>query len=132
MGVRVIKYLINTDNPTQPGTDYVFFRYADALLMKAEAHFHKGETGPALDIINEIRAHRGAAELNNISEEDILNERGYELYWEGWRRNDLVRFGACSLMSGIRNQRPMNSGYSFPIPQRALDTNPNLVQTAGY
>jgi starch-binding outer membrane protein, SusD/RagB family len=131
MGVRVIKYLINTDNASEPGTDYVFFRYADALLMKAEAHFRKGDTGPALDIINQIRSHRGAAELTSLSEEDILNERGYELYWEGWRRNDLVRFG---MFTDEWHQKPASEEFRvlFPIPQRALDTNPNLVQTAGY
>lgn len=131
MGIRVIKYLINTDNPTQPGTDYVFFRYADALLMKAEAHFRKGETTDALDIINEIREHRNATPLGSLSEQDILDERGYELYWEGWRRNDLVRFG---IFTQEWYQKPDSDEHRvlFPIPQRALDTNPNLVQTAGY
>jgi starch-binding outer membrane protein, SusD/RagB family len=130
-GIRVIKYLINPANPSEPGTDFIFFRYADALLMKAEAHLRKGETGPALQIVNEIRTHRGADALQNLTEQDLLDERGRELYWEGWRRNDLIRFGE---FTGEWDQKETSPDFRvlFPIPQRALDTNPNLVQTSGY
>lgn len=131
MGIRVIKYLLNLDNPEESGTDFVFFRYADALLMKAEAHFRKGETAQALAVINQIRTHRGAAELQDIDEQAILDERGFELYWEGWRRQDQIRFG---VFTGTWDQKEQSDAYRvlFPIPQRALDTNPNLVQTTGY
>lgn len=131
MGVRVLKYLVNPDTPEQPGTDYVFFRYADALLMKAEAHFRKGETGEALNIINTIRSQRGASELNDIDEQALLDERGFELYWEGLRRNDQIRFGVFTeAWSEKEASEPFR--VLFPIPQRALDTNPNLVQNNGY
>ncbi|MEX0929807.1 MAG: RagB/SusD family nutrient uptake outer membrane protein [Balneolales bacterium] len=131
MGVRVIKYLVNPDQPDQPGTDFIFFRFADALLMKAEAHFRKGETGDALDIINEIRTHRNADELGSLDEQAILDERGFELYWEGWRRQDQIRFAD---FTNEWDQKPASEDYRiiFPIPQRALDTNPNLIQTMGY
>lgn len=131
MGLRVLKYLINPDQFNEPGTDFIFFRYADALLMKAEAHFRKGETGQALGIVNQIRAHRGASQLASITEQDLLDERGRELYWEGWRRHDQVRFG---VFTEEWEQKPASGAHTvmFPIPQRALDTNPNLVQTQGY
>lgn len=133
MGIRAIKYLVDGSNPTieNPGTDYIFFRYADALLMKAEAHFRKGETGPALTIINDIRTQRGAQPLASIDEQAILDERGFELYWEGWRRNDQIRFGQ---FTNAWNEKEASDPYRvlFPIPQRALDTNPNLVQNSGY
>jgi len=135
MGLRVVKYLIKPVTFNDAGTDWVFFRYADALLMKAEAHFRKGETGPALTIVNQIRAtdpnNRGATPLASITEKDILNERGRELYWEGWRRQDLIRFG---VFTQAWEAKPASGVFRvmFPIPQRALDTNPNLVQTQGY
>jgi hypothetical protein len=131
MGLRVIKYLIKPDQFNEPGTDFIFFRYADALLMKAEAHFRKGEVAQALTIVNQIRTNRGASLLTSITEQDILAERGRELYWEGWRRHDLVRFGA---FTQAWEAKPASGAHRvmFPIPQRALDTNPNLVQIAGY
>ena len=132
MGLRVIKYLIRPDpQRDQAGTDFIFFRYADALLMQAEAHFRKGATGPALTIVNQIRTNRGASTLASITEQDLLDERGRELYWEGWRRHDLIRFGA---FTQAWEAKPVSGAYRvmFPIPQRALDTNPNLVQIQGY
>lgn len=130
MGLRVIKYLIKPDQFNEPGTDFIFFRYADALLMKAEAHFRKGEP-EALIIVNQIRADRGASLLTAITEQDILDERGRELYWEGWRRHDQIRFG---VFTQAWEQKPASGAHTvmFPIPQRALDTNPNLVQIQGY
>ncbi|SHF85284.1 Starch-binding associating with outer membrane [Fodinibius roseus] len=131
MGIRVIKYLVNPDRPEEAGTDYVFFRYADALLMKAEAHFRKGESGQALDIINEIRDYRNASELSSVDEQTILNERGFELYWEGLRRTDQIRFGTFT--EAWSEKEPSDPfRVLFPIPQRALDTNPNLIQNEGY
>lgn len=131
MGLRVVKYLVNPDQFNEPGTDFIFFRYADALLMKAEAHFRKGETGEALTIVNQIRANRGASQLTSLTEQDLLDERGRELYWEGWRRHDQVRFG---VFTEEWEQKPASEAHRvmFPIPQRALDTNPNLVQVQGY
>jgi starch-binding outer membrane protein, SusD/RagB family len=130
-GIRAIKYLVNPDQTDNLGTDYILFRYADALLMKAEAHYRKGENGQALAIINELRQVRGAPPLGSISEELVLRERGLELYWEGWRRNDQVRFGT---FTSSWDQKPDSEPHRviFPVPQRALDTNPNLVQTEGY
>lgn len=131
MGIRVIKYLVNPDAPEESGTDYVFFRYADALLMKAEAHFRKGEAAQALEIINEIRNQRNASPLNSIDEQAILNERGFELYWEGHRRTDQIRFGTFT-EAWIEKEASEPFRVLFPIPQRALDTNPNLIQNSGY
>ena len=140
-GLRVVKYLIravqgkNDPQRDRAGTDFIFFRYADALLMKAEAHFRKGETPLALTIVNQIRAtdpnNRGASPLASITEQDLLKERGRELYWEGWRRHDLIRFGA---FTQAWEAKPVSGAHRvmFPIPQRALDTNPNLVQIKGY
>jgi hypothetical protein len=139
-GIRVIKYLPhpNPDATVTNGNednDYVILRFADVLLMKAEA-IMRGGTDPsgqtALSIVNAIRAPRGATLLSSVTEDVMLAERGRELYWEGWRRNDLVRFGK---FNNPVDQRPNTSDKTrtlYPIPQRAIDSNPNLKQNPGY
>jgi hypothetical protein len=130
-GIRVIKY-----HPGAQG-DYIFFRYADALLMKAEA-IHRGGTGTAgpggptaLGIINFLRDTRDATPLAAVSDQDILDERGRELYWEGVRRTDQIRFGT---FTDIWHEKTSTDAYRvlFPIPQQAIDSNPNLKQNKGY
>lgn len=133
MGIRAIKYPPRPDDPgnTLLATDFVVFRYADALLMKAEAHLRKGEKGPALTIVNNLRDMRGASELGSIDEETMLAERGRELYWEGWRRHDQIRFGTFTNAWTDKEQSDV-SKILFPIPQKAMDTNPNFEQNSGY
>ncbi|HEY1023847.1 MAG TPA: RagB/SusD family nutrient uptake outer membrane protein [Sphingobacteriaceae bacterium] len=134
-GIRAIKYPLNPGNFSQSGNDYVFFRYADLLLMKAEAIL-RGGVDPMgqtpLSIVNQIRTLRNASPVTVVDLETMLAERGRELYWEGWRRNDLIRF---EKFNDPVDQRPTESPATrvvFPIPQRAVDTNPNLTQNAGY
>lgn len=127
-GVRVIKY-----HPANAG-QYIFFRYADVLLMKAEA-IHRGGTDPggktALELVNELRTTRGAAALGSLTDADLLDERGRELYWEGIRRIDQVRFGTFDDQWSFKTvTEPFR--VLFPIPQQALDSNPNLQQNEGY
>lgn len=139
-GIRVIKYFpqpktdgsVNDDYATNT---YVILRYSDVLLMKAEAVM-RGGTDPngqtALAIVNNIRTTRGASALTALDAKALLAERGRELYWEGWRRNDQIRFGT---FNDPVDQRPTASDKTrtvYPIPQRAVDSNPNLTQNAGY
>jgi starch-binding outer membrane protein, SusD/RagB family len=134
-GIRVIKYLPDPKNPGNPGNDYVFFRYADVLLMKAEAILRGGTpTGgaTAASLVNQVRAVRGVAALATVDATNMLAERGREFYWEGWRRNDMVRF---EKFLGKFDQKPTETPAHrvvYPIPQQALDTNPNLTQNFGY
>ncbi|MBK0378408.1 RagB/SusD family nutrient uptake outer membrane protein [Mucilaginibacter segetis] len=139
-GIRVFKYFPqpsanNTVNDDHATNDYVILRYADVLLEKAEA-IMRGGTDPmgqtALQIVNAIRAPRGASALATVDATSMLAERGRELYWEGWRRNDLIRF---EKFNDPVDQRPNASDKTrtlYPIPQRAVDTNPNLKQNPGY
>jgi len=131
-GVRVIKYIPDLSDIDSPGNDYVFFRYADVLLMKAEALFRGGSSAAALTIINDLRKTRGVAALATLSASDILAERGRELYWEGWRRNDQIRF--CTFANPVDNRTTASPAYRvvFPIPQRELEINSNLKQNYGY
>ena len=134
-GIRVIKYLPQPGNFDNIGTDYVFFRYADALLMKAEA-LVRGGTDPkaetAASIVNGLRTIRGAAVKTPIDDKAILAERGFELYWEGHRRTDQIRFGTFNAPVDQRAQASPETRAVFPIPQRAIDSNPNLKQNPGY
>lgn len=124
-GIRVIKY-----HPKDKG-QYVFLRYADVLLMNAEARMRSGDNAGALDLVNQLRAKRGASNLETISEASMLDERGRELYWEGIRRTDQIRFGTFSATwSEKTNVEPFR--VLFPIPQQAIDSNPNLSQNTGY
>ncbi|MEP1984042.1 MAG: RagB/SusD family nutrient uptake outer membrane protein, partial [Maribacter dokdonensis] len=111
----------------------IVFRYADAHLMKAEAMFRSG--GDPTAMINELRTIRNTQELlGTVSEQDILDERGRELYQEAWRRNDLIRFGQFGRDWLFKAEGTINNDdYNvFPIPQAQLLANPNLVQNPGY
>ncbi|MEL6865605.1 MAG: RagB/SusD family nutrient uptake outer membrane protein [Bacteroidota bacterium] len=130
-GVRAIKYQIDYESGDLADNDFVIYRYADVLLMKAEALMRKGDNGAALAIVNEIRAKRGAAELTSLDEQAMLDERGFELWWEGHRRQDLIRFGK---FLDAWNEKPESGAERlvFPIPNAALAVNPNLEQNPGY
>jgi hypothetical protein len=134
-GIRAIKYLPLKDTLDNGGNDYVFYRYADVVLMKAEAIL-RGGTDPAgataAGLVNDLRQRRGASQLAAVDAPALLAERGRELYWEGWRRNDMIRFGT---FLNPFDQKPNASPAHvvvYPIPQRAIDTNPNLRQNFGY
>jgi hypothetical protein len=80
-----------------------------------------------------LRAKRGASALTTLTLQGLLDERGREMYWEGWRRNDQVRFG--TFLNGVGPTRPNKSGNErliFPIPNQQLAVNPNLTQNPGY
>lgn len=132
-GVRVVKYEIDYANTANPTTDYPLIRFADVLLMKAEAMWRKGDGPGAVGIIDDLRATRGLGGVGTISADgqEILDERGFEFYWEGIRRTDLIRFGK---FTEAWSEKPASdpSRNLFPIPQPAVDTNPNLQQNDGY
>jgi hypothetical protein len=90
-----------------------------------------GDAAGALAMVNELRAKRGASPLAVLDEATMLDERGRELYWEGIRRVDQIRFGT---FTSTWEEKETTDPYRvlFPIPQQALDSNPNLVQNPGY
>lgn len=137
-GIRTNKYpldpsTINASGGGSSANDFVFFRLADARLMKAEAILRGGtDAETPLSIVNSIRANRGVSALANMDLPTLLAERGRELYLEGVRRTDLIRFG---VFNQPVDQRPTTSGAFrcvFPIPNIALSSNPNLKQNVGY
>lgn len=134
-GARMKKYAIDA-NATKDGklmeNDIVLFRYADVLLMKSEAKVRNGENGDAE--LAQVR-NRVSASLRPATPETLLDERLLEFAWEGWRRQDLVRFGMFTRAYSNRPQlTDEENGYTtvFPIPGNILDMNNRLVQNKGY
>lgn len=130
-GIRTIKY-----HPLGDGGSFraheIIFRYADAHLMKAEAMLRNG--GDATAMVNELRVLRDATPLGTATLDDILAERGRELYKEAIRRTDLVRFDQFTKDWQFKNPDEVGNANRnlFPIPTLALLSNPNLVQNPGY
>ena len=132
-GARMFKYQVDLTAQAAgqlQNNDYVIFRYADVLLMKAEALVRKGDTGSAQTYFNEVRT-RSKAESQTVSLDNILNERMLELAWEGVRRQDLIRFG--SYIKAI-NGRPASAPFRivFPIPSEVVNLNEKISQNPGY
>lgn len=132
-GIRVMKYPPDlVTGADQSNNDYVIYRYADVLLMKAEALLRNGNAGDALTIVNQIRSARGAAPFASLTLDNLIDERGRELYWEGHRRQDLIRFGKYLQAWGTQKPQSGAERLLFPIPNSALAVNPNLEQNPGY
>lgn len=128
-GVRMLKYdpRYGSFNSHQ-----ILFRFSDAHLMQAEAVFRSG--GDATTLINELRVVRGATPLGSVDAQDILDERGRELYAETWRRNDLIRFGQFTDDWTLKFPAAVGDENRnlFPIPASQIILNPNLTQNPGY
>lgn len=132
-GIRVIKYYPDFASLGDPSNDYVLLRLAEAYLNKAEAQFRLGDNAGALATINLLRANRqGASMLSAITEQAILDERGFEMYWEGIRRSDLIRFGQFLRPYSEKDYESDPRSVLFPIPLPQLAANPNLQQNPGY
>lgn len=136
-GIRVVKVVPDfregTDFTESPTNNHVLLRYGDALLNKAEALLRGGTSAngeTAQEVVDAIRTARGVAPIT-VNEDNLLEERGRELYWEGWRRNDLIRFGKF-LDAWQEKEQSGVERVLFPIPVTALVTNPNLSQNPGY
>jgi hypothetical protein len=132
-GVRNVKYEVQENNPrVDQDNDFVVFRYADVLLMKAEALLRSGNTAEALELVNEVRARAGVEPFSSLTLDTLLEERGRELAWEGWRRNDLIRFGKFTGSTWQFKTNTQEFRSLFPIPNVQLSNNPNLKQNPGY
>jgi hypothetical protein len=152
-GVRIGKWEYEIGGTSDMSNDYAVFRYADVLLMKAEALFRKGNTAAALPLVNQIRQRAGLTDLTSLDGKlsfdmtgpvvtggELLNEMGREMFAEHNRRQDLIRWGQW-----LNNEKwtlpfhnPGDTRLSdshlliFPINRDKLAANPNLVQNPGY
>jgi hypothetical protein len=141
-GVRIIKYPPDYQNYTggQQGNQLQIFRYADVLLMVAEAQLRQSNSAAALTLVNELRAARKADPLTTLTlvntsnlydGNTLLSERQKEMYWESWRREDLIRFGVFLQPWALKTADDPRY-LLFPIPATQLVANPNLKQNKGY
>lgn len=131
-GIRVNKYPIDlaNDGSGNINNDYVYYRISDVMLMKAEAQL-RTNSAAGLAIVNTIRVKRGAAPLASLTLDNLLDERGRELYWENYRRQDLIRFG--KFLTPYQLKPTDDPKYLlFTIPNEQLAVNPNLTQNPGY
>ena len=134
-GARMKKYEVDRtaySDGRMPDNDIVLYRYADVLLMKSEAKVRNGESGD--EEMNAVRSRVGMPSLS-ATLDNILNERLLELVWEGWRRQDMIRFGTYWKQYDIHTPSEADKkGYTtvFPIPEKAHELNPNLKQNPGY
>ncbi|RIJ47355.1 RagB/SusD family nutrient uptake outer membrane protein [Maribellus luteus] len=116
--------------------DMAIFRLADVYLMKAEALVRLGkENDEATRLVNLIRGRafdNASKLLSSTTLEDIYKERRFELAWESSARQDMIRFGTfLDEIPGWKGVTPEKC-LLFPIPQTALDANPELDQNPGY
>jgi len=151
-GIGVYKFTARNSDGTFPGTfntsfantDFPIFRFADALLMRAEANFRLGNPNAAIDL-NRVRRRAFGNNSQDVTFAQmtptmILNERAREFYYEGHRRTDLVRFGQFTngtyhwawkggAANGVATSPHLNV---FPIPAEEVAANPYLVQNPNY
>ncbi|MFQ5641052.1 MAG: RagB/SusD family nutrient uptake outer membrane protein [bacterium] len=134
-GPRILKWEVDQNaSGGDSGNDYAFFRYSHILLAKAEALFMLGNSGEALALVNQVRARSFEPDkpLASIDLDAILDERGFEFLWEGFRRQDLIRHGRFLDAWTLKEASDGAHRKLFPIPQIQLDANPNLTQNPGY
>ena len=128
-----IKYgTTNSSTDNDGPNNWVVLRYADVLLMLAEAI---GESDESYGYINQVRSRAGLGPISSSTPgtfaEKLLHERKIELAFEGHRWPDLKRFGvAASVMSS--NGIDIRGRLNIAIPQREMDINPDFVQNPGY
>jgi hypothetical protein len=152
-GLAVTKFQNVTSTGATPpnasvfaSTDFPLFRLAEMYLVYAEAVLRGGTGGSsaqALTYFNLIRERaygNNSGDVSSITLNDVLNERGRELYWECFRRTDLIRYGLFTSQDylwpwkgGVSSGTGTDAHFNvFPLPSVDLNANPNLIQNKGY
>ncbi|MCK5343501.1 MAG: RagB/SusD family nutrient uptake outer membrane protein, partial [Candidatus Heimdallarchaeota archaeon] len=130
-GARLAKFPFIEGSDRYTSNDFPIFRYADVLLMKAELLLRTGGSG-ADELVNEVRARAGVDPISGVTLEILLDERARELFAEGHRRSDMIRFG---VYFDTRWEKPDVSASHvsiWPIPESQINANSNLAQNPGY
>jgi starch-binding outer membrane protein, SusD/RagB family len=130
-GARIGKYEYEMGGTPNMSNDFVIFRLSDIILSLAEAKFRLGDAGEALVLVNQVRQRAGVDDFGSLTEENLLAERGREMFAEMVRRQDLIRFGKFT--ETWWEKATSDSHYElFPIPKAQRDANKNLTQNPGY
>lgn len=141
MGYRNVKFYPSASSTNNfQSNDMPIFRYADVLLMKAEAIL-RGATATngesAVSLVNQIRKCAGAPTVTSIDLDGLLDERAREFSDECWRRNDLIRFGHFEDDWGFKSVIYNMSNADkyrriFPVPLSVMKLNTSWTQNTGY
>ena len=139
-GARLLKYEVEKNSTINKycENDFVLFRYADVLYMKAEAALRGATNANISDILadsdfQKIRTRAGVEPYTTLDLDELLDERGREFAWEGVRRRDLIRYDRFS--QGTWDFKPVVDKHFdwFPIPRKMLETSGGLwTQNEGY
>ena len=143
-GYRFSKYQFSrtgNDCCSYSSVDLVLVRLGEIYLMRAEAKLRNGDNAGALADVNTLRTSRTARPaqtpqaLPSIDLDVLFRETGFELYWEGLRRNYQIRFGKYEGNWTGKTDSDVHKRL-FPIPQKAIDGASSekgfLVQNQGY
>lgn len=132
-GARNTKFEFETGGQPNMNNDFPIYRYADILLTKAEALWRQDNgSGEALALVNQIRDRAGVAPFDELTADNLLAERGREMFSELQRRTDLIRFGQFAEATWFGKDAQPECKELFPIPKNQTDANPNLVQNPCY
>ncbi|MDR8392516.1 RagB/SusD family nutrient uptake outer membrane protein [Aliifodinibius sp. S!AR15-10] len=136
-GARVGKFKFEIGATSNMNNDFPIYRYTDVLLMKAEALWRMDNSdAEALRLVNMVRNRAGVDDFNSLTADRLLAERGREMFYEIFRRQDLIRFegdeGATEFNDSWKfKQTSPDWRNVFPIPRDQLEANNNLVQNPG-
>lgn len=138
-GARFVKFEFENGIAHHADSDFPIYRYADVLLMKAEARMRQNNgvaDEVALKCVNDVHTRAGlpAYSAAELSYDELLNERGRELAWEGHRRDDLIRFGKFGDAWEFKDEDAADKHTNlFPIPDWVRDGAPGVYQqNPGY
>lgn len=142
-GYKSVKYFVIQDdykNGRNQSNDLPIFRYADVLLMKAEAIVRGASAtngATAASLVKQVRDYAKAPVISNVTLDVIENERALEFFDENWRRNDMIRFGHFEDEYGFHKKNIAYAKFDktrriFPIPTGVLNENTNWQQNPGY
>jgi len=140
-GARIFKYEFDPEGGNgNSNVDIPLFRLGGIYTMRAEAYFRKGNSALAMEDLNKLRTSRkrealfgsvpGKA-LTAIDQTVLYNEIGFELYWELYRRPQMIRFGTFDL-AGTAKSASQPYRRVFPIPQSTIDVTKEFKQNQGY
>lgn len=133
-GIRAYKTPIDFqfDDNGNVDNDNPIFRLGDVMLMKAEALLRSNNAAAGLVIVNTLRTNRGATALGSLTLDNMSDERAREMYYETWRRQDLIRFGKFLDPMQEKPEASDPKYLLYPIPNGQLAANPNLIANPGY
>lgn len=143
-GARISKWQFYLGMTQNMDNDFAIFRYADILLMRAEATARSNSNwndGSVLAVVNQIRSqHGGVSPFSTLTDATFLAERSREMFAEAWKRQDMIRFGTYNKATLFHDAdavdalgpNGINHLNIFPIPDAQVNANKNLKQNPGY